>query len=48
MGVVAYAGDLKGWVNAELAKLSEQWKITAIKVEISDKKEEEYKRRHRQ
>lgn len=45
---VIYAGDFKGWVDAQLVKLGEEWKITGIRVEVSPEKLEDYERRHGQ
>lgn len=45
-GDVTYAGDFKGWVEAELVKVGEDWKLTWINVEVSQEKLEDYQRRH--
>jgi len=45
-GEVKYAGGFEGWVEAELVKVGEEWKLTWINVEISEEKLDDYERRH--
>lgn len=45
-GEVQYLGGFKGWVDAELIKQGEEWKLISIWVEISEEKWLDYKKRH--
>ena len=45
-GKVEYIGGFEGWVEAELVKLGEEWKLTSINVEVSPEKLDDYNRRH--
>lgn len=44
-GEVAYAGGFEGWVEAELVKLGEEWKIISIYIDVSQEKVADYERR---
>jgi len=45
-GEVKYAGGFGGWVEAELMKQGEEWKLTNIWVDVSPEKLDDYIRRH--
>ncbi len=45
-GEVQYVGGFEGWVDAELVKLGEEWKLTYIEVDVSQEKLDDYNRRH--
>lgn len=45
-GEATYAGGFEGWVEAELAKVGEEWKLTWIDIRVSQEKLDDYKRRH--
>lgn len=47
-GEIGYTGGLEGWVEAELVKRGDEWKLTYIWVEVSAEKLADYNRRHGQ
>ena len=47
-GEITYASGFQGWVDAELVKVGEEWKLTGINIRISQEKLEDYQRRYGQ